>query len=69
VTDVKVPTSKIRLWHEARLHQRERSLAEGRLTRVLEDWCAPFSGYRLYCPSRQSSRAFSLMVDALRYRR
>jgi DNA-binding transcriptional LysR family regulator len=40
----------------------------GRLTQVLEDWCPPYSGYHLYYPSRrQSSPAFSLLVDALRY--
>ncbi|WP_116812263.1 LysR family transcriptional regulator [Steroidobacter cummioxidans] len=39
----------------------------GRLTRVLEDWCPPFSGYHLYYPSRrQHSPAFSLVVEALR---
>jgi DNA-binding transcriptional LysR family regulator len=44
-------------------------LAKGRLKRVLEDWCPPFSGYHLYYPSRrQSSPAFALLVDALRYR-
>lgn len=44
-------------------------LAKGRLNRVLEDWCPPFSGYHLYCPSRrQSSPAFALLVDALRSR-
>ena len=44
-------------------------LAEGCLIRVLEDWCSPFSGYHLYYPSRrQPSAAFSLLVDALRYR-
>ena len=43
--------------------------AKGRLKRVLEDWCPPFSGCHLYYPSRrQSSAAFSLLVDALRYR-
>lgn len=42
-------------------------IAEGRLMRVLEDWCTPFSGYHLYYPSRrQPSPAFSLVVDALR---
>ena len=42
---------------------------KGRLSRVLEDWCAPFPGYHLYYPSRrQSSPAFALLVDALRYR-
>jgi DNA-binding transcriptional LysR family regulator len=44
-------------------------LADGRLMRVLEDWCSPFSGYHLYYPSRrQPSAAFTLLVDALRYR-
>jgi DNA-binding transcriptional LysR family regulator len=44
-------------------------LAKGRLVRVLADWCPPFSGYHLYYPSRrQSSPAFALIVDALRYR-
>lgn len=44
-------------------------VAAGRLVRVLEDWCTPFSGYHLYYPSRrQPSAAFSLLVDALRYR-
>ncbi|HEY4985039.1 MAG TPA: LysR family transcriptional regulator [Bradyrhizobium sp.] len=44
-------------------------LAKGRLRRVLEDWCPPYSGYHLYYPSRrQSSAAFALLVDALRYR-
>jgi DNA-binding transcriptional LysR family regulator len=42
-------------------------IAEGRLTRVLADWCPPFSGYHLYYPSRrQLSPAFTLLVDALR---
>jgi DNA-binding transcriptional LysR family regulator len=42
---------------------------EGRLVRVLDDWCLPFSGYHLYYPSRrQPSPAFSLVVDALCYR-
>ena len=44
-------------------------LAKGRLMRVLEDWCLPYSGYHLYYPSRrQPSAAFALLVDALRYR-
>ncbi|MFD1623318.1 LysR family transcriptional regulator [Azospirillum griseum] len=44
-------------------------LADGRLVRVLEDWCPPFSGYHLYYPSRrQPTPAFALLVDALRYR-
>jgi DNA-binding transcriptional LysR family regulator len=43
-------------------------LAKGRLKRVLEDWCPPWSGYHLYYPSRrQSSPAFALLVNALRY--
>jgi DNA-binding transcriptional LysR family regulator len=44
-------------------------LAKGRLSRVLDDWCPPYSGYHLYYPSRrQSTPAFALLVDALRYR-
>jgi DNA-binding transcriptional LysR family regulator len=44
-------------------------IAKGRLERVLENWCPRFSGYHLYYPSRrQSSPAFVLLVDALRYR-
>jgi DNA-binding transcriptional LysR family regulator len=44
-------------------------LAKGRLERVLEEWCPPWSGYHLYYPSRrQSSAAFTLLVDALRHR-
>lgn len=41
---------------------------EGRLIRVLADWCPSFPGYHLYYPSRrQSSPAFTLLRDALRY--
>jgi DNA-binding transcriptional LysR family regulator len=41
----------------------------GRLTRVLEPWCPPFSGYHLYFPSRRhQTAAFTLFVQALRYR-
>ncbi|APO71175.1 LysR family transcriptional regulator protein (plasmid) [Rhizobium gallicum] len=44
-------------------------IAEGRLIRVLEDWCEPFPGYHLYYPSRRhSSPAFALLLEALRYR-
>jgi DNA-binding transcriptional LysR family regulator len=44
-------------------------ISKGELVRVLSDWCPPFSGYHLYYPSRrQPSPAFSLVVEALRYR-
>jgi DNA-binding transcriptional LysR family regulator len=44
-------------------------LADGSLVRVLDDWCDVFPGYHLYYPSRrQPSSAFSLIVDALRYK-
>jgi DNA-binding transcriptional LysR family regulator len=44
-------------------------VARGRLRRVLDDWCQPYSGYHLFYPSRrQSSAAFFLLVDALRHR-
>jgi DNA-binding transcriptional LysR family regulator len=44
-------------------------LADGRLVRVLADWCPSYPGYHLYYPSRrQPTPAFSLLVEALRYR-
>src|SRR5467141_2624931 len=40
-------------------------VAKGRLSRVLADWCLPYTGYHLFYPSRrQSSAAFALVVDA-----
>ncbi len=45
-------------------------LAEGRLIRVLSEWCPPYPGYHLYYPSRrQPTPAFALLVNALRSRR
>jgi DNA-binding transcriptional LysR family regulator len=42
---------------------------EGRLVRVLTEWCAPFPGFHLYYASRrQHAPAFALVVEALRYR-
>ena len=50
-------------------HMVQAHIADGRLKRVLEDWCEPYVGYHLYYPSRrQASPAFSLLVEALRYR-
>src|SRR5499427_2798814 len=47
----------------------QQHIAKGRFKRVLEDWCPPFSGYHLWYPShRQSSAAFALVVETLRYR-
>jgi DNA-binding transcriptional LysR family regulator len=43
-------------------------IAKRKLRRVLDDWCQPYPGYHLFYPSRrQSSAAFSLVVDALRH--
>ncbi len=48
-------------------NERGTHIEEGRLMRVLEDWCPPFAGYHLYYPSRrQPSPAFSLVLKALR---
>lgn len=45
------------------------AIAEGRLVPVLQDWRPPFPGYHLYYPSRrQPTPAFTLLVEALRYR-
>lgn len=47
----------------------EPHIKRGELVRVLEDWCPTWDGYQLFYPSRrQSSPAFSLLVDALRHR-
>ncbi|TRO38250.1 LysR family transcriptional regulator [Pseudomonas putida] len=47
----------------------ERHIAVGSLVRVLDDWCRPFPGFHIYYPSRrQPSTAFTLLIDALRYK-
>lgn len=44
-------------------------IANGHLVRVLSDWTPPSSGYHLYYPTRRHpARAFSVLVDALRFR-
>ena len=44
-------------------------MRNGKLVRVLEDWCPLMPGYHLYYTSRrQPSPAFSLVIEALRYR-
>jgi DNA-binding transcriptional LysR family regulator len=44
-------------------------LASGHLVQVLEDWCPSFTGYHLYYPNRRHpSPAFSVLLEALRYR-
>ncbi|WP_018897962.1 LysR family transcriptional regulator [Rhizobium sp. 2MFCol3.1] len=45
-------------------------IKDGRLVRVLDDWCPPFAGYHIYYPSRrQLSPAFDVLLKALRHRR
>jgi DNA-binding transcriptional LysR family regulator len=47
----------------------EADIRQGRLVRVLADWCPIRPGYHLYYPSRrQHSPAFALVLDALRHR-
>ena len=44
-------------------------IRDGKLVRVLADWCPRFAGYHFYYPSRrQATPAFGVLVDALRYR-
>jgi DNA-binding transcriptional LysR family regulator len=46
------------------------AIEDGRLMRVLADWCPPRPAYHLYYPSRrQHSPAFALVMEALRYRK
>lgn len=41
----------------------------GRLRIVMPDWCPVFPGYHAYYPSRRpASRAFTVVIDALRHR-
>ena len=48
----------------------EPHIGAGRLASVLEDWCPTVPGYHLYYASRrQTSPAFALIVEALRYRK
>lgn len=45
-------------------------IEQGSLVQVLSDWCQPYPGYHLYYPSRrQPTPAFTVLVDALRYRK
>jgi len=44
-------------------------IAQGRLVQVLPDWTPPTAGYHLYYPRRrQPAQAFTVLVEALRYR-
>jgi len=44
-------------------------MESGALVRVLADWSPPYPGFHLYYPSRrQPTAAFSLLVEALRWR-
>jgi DNA-binding transcriptional LysR family regulator len=44
-------------------------LADGRLVRVLDDWCQPFPGFHLYYPGRRQLPApLRALVDFLRWR-
>mgnify|MGYP001079245102 FL=1 len=46
----------------------ESYIERGQLVSVLDDWCPYWDGYYLYYPSRrQPSKAFSLLLEALRF--
>lgn len=43
-------------------------VAEGKLVRVLEDWCAPYAGPFLYYPTRRLMRpALRAFIDFFRH--
>jgi DNA-binding transcriptional LysR family regulator len=45
----------------------EQHIREGRLVRVLDEWCPTVTGYHLYYPSRRQPKpAFRLLLDLLR---
>ena len=46
----------------------EKHIARGELISVLDDWCLYWDGYYIYYPeNRNLSKAFQLVVDALRH--
>ena len=46
------------------------AIADGRLIRVMEDWCLPFDGFHLYYPSRRQMRpALRAFIDFFRFGR
>ena len=46
----------------------EQYVRDGRLVSVMQEWCRPFPGLHAYYLSRRHpSRAFTLVIDALRY--
>ena len=48
---------------------RETPARDGRLLQVLAEWTPPLPGYHLYYASRrQTSSAFRLLINAVRYR-
>lgn len=48
-------------------HDADCYLREGKLLRVLQDWCPPFPGFFMYYPSRrQQTAALTALVDTLR---
>ena len=45
----------------------QQQVHDGRLIRVLEDWCPVVTGYHLYYPSRRQPKpAFKLLLELLR---
>lgn len=45
------------------------SIEKGKLVRLRADWTPPIAGYHLYYPSRrQPTAAFTVLLEALRYR-
>lgn len=51
---------------DARVHS---DIEEGRLVRVLADWCPPFDGFSIYYPTRRQMRpALRAFIDFFRWR-
>jgi DNA-binding transcriptional LysR family regulator len=49
-------------------HEVVEEIADGRLLKVLDDWCPTFPGCHLYYPNRHVTPALRAMVDALRWK-
>ncbi|MBA8680459.1 LysR family transcriptional regulator [Stenotrophomonas tumulicola] len=48
-------------------HEVAEEIAQGRLVKVLDDWCPSFPGCHLYYPNRQITPALKALIETLRW--
>ncbi|MEL1264462.1 LysR substrate-binding domain-containing protein [Pseudoxanthomonas putridarboris] len=49
-------------------HEVAEEVAQGRLVKVLDDWCPSFPGCHLYYPNRQITPALKALIETLRWK-